>query len=156
MGFWEKLIGPSLTQDRDSRHLLSELRACYLEEARLAQQLREHADRAPHQAGVQGLHAAAEEQDRVVQLLHDKIVALGGEGENAPVVIKEGRNHWARVVQDLDDNQALGQRYNEQVAYWDPDVPDAVTLFRTLEREKHQLGARLRDIVVRADSHALD
>jgi hypothetical protein len=69
---------------------------------------------------------------------------------------KGGQNHWARVVHDLEDNQVLMKHYGEQLAYWDPEVPDAVELFRSLERDKSQIGASLRDIALRADSHALD
>ena len=98
----------------------------------------------------------AEEQDRLVQLLHDKIVALGGEVSDNVGSLKGGKNYWARVVHDLEDNQALRQRYNEQGIYWDPDFPDVVVLYRTLEHEKARLNALLRDLALRADPHALD
>ena len=41
----------------------------------LAQQLREHAERAPHHAGADQLRAVAEQQDQVVQLLQDALTA---------------------------------------------------------------------------------
>jgi hypothetical protein len=156
MGFWQRLIGAEPGEEKDHQRLLPELLAFYREEARLARQIREHADLAPHQAGAQGLRAAAEEQDRAIQLLHDQIVALGGEVNGNIGPTKGGKNHWARVVHDLEDNQALRQRYNEQASYWDPDFPDVVALYHTLEHEKARLNALLRDIALRADPHALD
>ena len=156
MGFWERLVGPSLTQSKDVRRLQDELAANYREEARLARQIRAHADRSPHKAGAQALRSVADEQDRLVHTLQQKVVEFGEEASDADGPLKEGNNHWARVVHDLEDSQALGKRYNEQGIYWDPDRPDAVTLFRTLERGKHRINGMLREIVVRADPHAID
>jgi hypothetical protein len=155
MGFWERLIGSESTA-KESRHLLTELLASYRHEARLARQIRAHADRSPHQAGVQELRAAADVQDRLVQLLYDEIVALDGTPSDETGLVKEGKNHWARVVHDLEDNQALERHYNEQVMYWDPDVPQAASLFLTLQKGKERLNVMLRDIAIRADPHALN
>jgi hypothetical protein len=155
MGFWERLIGPTPTE-KDTRDLLDELLASYRAEARLARQIRAHAEKAPHRAGALGLRAAAEEQERLVRLLYDKIVALGRTPADDTGAVKEGKNHWTRVVHDLEDNQALERRYNEQAVYWDPEVPDAAALFSALRREKARLNALLRDIALRADPHALD
>lgn len=156
MGFWERLIGSDPAQSKDTRDLVSDLVFSCTEEQGLAQQLREHAERAPHHAGAQQLRAVAEQQDRVVQLLQDALNARGETAPTEPKPAKGGQNHWARVVHDLTDNQALMKRYGEQLAYWDPEVPDAVELFRSLERDKSQIGAALREIALRADPHALD
>jgi chromosome segregation ATPase len=156
MGFWERLIGAGSAEEKDPRRLLPELLASYREEYRLAQQIREHANRAPHQAGARQLRAIADEQDRVVQMLRDELAALNGEVQGAVGPIKEGKNHWARVVQDLEDSQALRQHYNEQAIFWEPDFPRTVTLYRMLEREKSRINTLLRDVAIRADPHALD
>jgi hypothetical protein len=156
MGFWERLIGVEPAAQKESRHFLTDLLDSYREEARLARQLRAHADRSPHQAGRQWLRTAAAAQDRILQFLRDKIEALGGTPVDEIGLVKEGKNHWARVVHDLEDNHALERRYNEQVIYWDPDVPDAASFFLTLQQEKLRLNAMLREIVVRADPHALN
>ncbi len=156
MGLWERLLGAGPVEEKDARRVLPELLASYGEEVRLARQIREHADHAPHQAGALSLRAVAQEQDRLAQLLHDKIVALGGEISEQVAPTKGGKNHWARVVRDLEENQVLGRHYNEQAIDWDPDLPDVVTLYRTLEQGKNRLNALLRDVALRADPHALD
>jgi len=158
MGFWQRLFAGEPLEVHNPERLLPQLLASYQEEVRLAQQLRAHADQAPHQAGAQGLRAAAEEQERLVSWLRDEIVAQGGEGnDNAgSISIKEGKNHWARVVHDMQDNLALERRYNEQAIRYDPALPEVAALFRTLAREKGQISALLRDIASLADPHALD
>src|SRR5262245_43929472 len=156
MGLWDRLIGTGPVEKNDARSVLPELLASYGEEVRLARQIREHADHAPHQVGTQQLRAVAEEQDRLAQLLGDKIVALGGEVSDHIASLRGGKNHWARVTRDLEENQALRRHYNEQAIRWDPDLPDVVVLYRTLEQGKTRIIARLRDIALRADPHALD
>ncbi|MGH7962164.1 MAG: hypothetical protein ACRERD_10130 [Candidatus Binatia bacterium] len=156
MGLWECLIGSGPAQGKEASRLLPELLASYREEARLARQIRNHAEHAPNQAGTQLLQAVAEEQDQLVQLLRDKIIALGGEAVNDAGPSKGGKNHWTRVVHDIEENRVLERRYLEQATYWDPDFPDTTALFRTLEREKGRLNALLHDIALRADPHALD
>jgi len=156
MGFWQRLIGGEAAEGRSPQDVLPELLASYHEEVRLARQIREHAEHAPHQAGTQGLLAVADAQDRVVRLLGDKIATLGGSGHDGAGPLKSGKNHWVRVVHDLEDNHALERHYNEQAIHWDPALSDMTALFRTLEREKHQMSVLLRDIALRADPHALN
>lgn len=156
MGLWERLIGTGPAQEKDARSVLPELLASYREEARLVRQIREHADQAPHQIGAQRLRVVAEEQDRLAHLLRDKIVALGGEVSEPSAPIRGGKNHWARVTRDLEDTQALRRHYNEQAIHRDPDLPEVVALYRTLEQGKNRITALLRDIALRADPHALD
>ena len=163
MGFWERLIGSESAQSKDTRELLQKLVASYDEERGLARQIRDHAERSPHQSGEQQLQGVAAHQDHVVELLHNAIMAHGettqqAQGDESSVLPppKSGKNHWARMVHDLEDNQMLMKRYGEQGMYWDPEWPDVVALFRSLEQEKSRIGAQLRDIALRADSHALD
>jgi hypothetical protein len=102
------------------------------------------------------LHTIAAQQDQVIQLLSEKLTTLGGTPNEAIDPLKTGKNHWTRVVHDLEDNQALERHYLERVTTWEPDFPDAVALYRRLAQEKAQLNALLRDVALRADPHALD
>ena len=156
MGFWERLVGSEQPLHKDQGLLLPELLANYQAEIQLAKQMHAHSELSPHQAGADQLRAAAQEQERIATYLQDKIFELGGECQESDTTPKEGQNHWARVVHDLADSQALTQKYNEQAIYWDPDVLDASVFFQTLERDKQRLNALLRDIALRADPHAID
>ena len=156
MGFWQRFVGSEEPQHKDPQLLIPELVANYRAEQQLAQQILAHAELSPHPAGGDQLRAAAKEQERIAQRIQEKITELGGECEEAETTPKEARNHWARVVHDLEDSQTLTQRYNEQAIYWDPDLPDATQFFLSLERDKHQLNAFLRDIALRADPHAIN
>lgn len=157
MSFWQWLAGSQEPQHKDPNLLVPELVSHHRAESGLVRQLRAHAELSPHQAGKEQLRAAADEQHAIAQRISEKVAELGGEcSEEENVTPKTGRNHWDRVVQDLEESQALTQRYNEQAIYWDPDLPDATQFFLALERDKKRLNALLRDIALRADPHAID
>lgn len=157
MSFWQWLAGSQEPQHKDPNLLVPELVSHHRAESGLVRQLRAHAELSPHQAGKEQLRAAADEQHAIARRISEKVAELGGEcGEEENVTPKTGRNHWDRVVQDLEESQALTQRYNEQAIYWDPDLPDATQFFLALERDKKRLNALLRDIALRADPHAID
>ncbi len=156
MSFWELLRGSDEERTDTPRALLPLLLDCYREEVRLTKQIRAHAERSPHEAGARQLGAAAEEQDRFIQLLQDRIITSGGEAPEEDAPIKTGRNHWERVVHDLEDSQELARQYKAHGRYWAASSPEIGTLFTVLERGKIALVARLRDIALRADTHALD
>lgn len=156
MSFLQWLVGSEEPRHKGPESLVSELVLDHQREKQLTRQILAHADLSPHQAGNDQLRAAAQEQESIVQRIQDKIVELGGECAEKEAAPKTGRNHWSRVVHDLEDSQALTQRYNEQAIYWDPDLPDATQFFLALERDKKRVNAFLRDIALRADPHAID
>lgn len=157
MGFWQRFVGSEEPQHKDPQQLVPTLVESCRAETQLTRQILAHAELAPHQAGRDQLHAAAQEQERITQRIQDKIAELEGQWSEAEEASpKGGHNHWSRVVHDLEDSQALTQRYNEQAIYWDPDLPDATRFFLSLEKDKQRLNAFLRDIALRADPHAVD
>ena len=156
MSFWQKLLGSEQPQHKDPGLLLPELLKNYRAEKQLQKQILAHADISPNPSSNEQLRTAAGEQEKIAGRLEDKISDLGGTCEEEKSVPKGGRNHWERVVSDLEASQRLTQRYNEQAIFWDPDIPEATIFFLSLERDKHVLNAFLRDIALRADPHAIN
>jgi len=156
MSFWQKLLGSEQPQHKDPGLLLPELLKNYRAEKQLQKQILAHADSSPNPSSGEQLRTAAEEQEKIAERLEGKISDLGGTYEEGKSVPKGGRNHWERVVRDLEASQRLTQRYNEQAIYWDPDIPEVTTFFLSLEKDKHVLNAFLRDIALRADPHAIN
>ena len=154
MVLWKRIFGG----EGDSRKadLLADLLTDYQEEAHLARQVRDHAEKAPYPVVGEALKGIAAEQERHAQLLQEKILSLGGQVGEVVEEVKRGRNAWARLTHDLQDCKALEKRYIEQAIRWDPDMPDVVELLRTLERETAGQCALLRDLALRSDPHALD
>ena len=153
MALWKRIFGG---KGGGEVGLLADLLTDYREEIRLTRQIRDHAEKAPYPTLGETLKDMAAEYERHARLLQEKILSLGGQVDEAVDEIKGGENSWARLTQDLQDCKALERRYIEQAIRLDPEMPDIVELLRTLERETAGQCARLRDLALRSDPHALD
>ncbi|MEK7210483.1 MAG: hypothetical protein AAB070_03600, partial [Candidatus Binatota bacterium] len=67
---------------------------------RLAEQIGAHAERAPYPHVAQRLRQIASEKQKTATFLKEKILSLGYELEESQPIIKSGKNHWERMVQD--------------------------------------------------------
>lgn len=154
MALWKRIFGGE--GDGGKAGLLADLLTDYQEEVRLARQIRDHAEKAPYPSMGEALKSVAAEHERHAQLLQEKIFSLGGQAGEGVGEVRGGKNSWARLNQDLQDCKVLEKRYIEQAIRWDPERPDVVELFRTLEEETARQCALLRDLALRSDPHALD
>ena len=139
-----------------SRRLAGDLTAAYLEELRLARQLRLHAERVPYPNLAAPLLGLADRQERHAALLRERVGGLGGNvGADGVGVPREGRNYWERLTFDLADLRALSQRYLELTHYWDVDAESAALCAR-LAHEDGEACHLIGDLIARSDPHAAD
>ncbi|MGH7806020.1 MAG: ferritin-like domain-containing protein [Candidatus Binatia bacterium] len=139
------------------RHdLLRDLAGDYTAEIALAQQLREHAKQAPYPAAGERLNEIAAAEEEHAKRLAAAIESLGGSIPEVTRSPRGGRSHWARIMEDLRDEQSAGARYLEQAIEWETEFPEVGSLLRTLEREEHRHRVMLRDLVAKSDPQAID
>ena len=139
----------------ERRHLVGLLREEYVDEARDAAQLEEHAKRMPYPHFRERLHKIAEEEKAHVEWLRTKILELGGEIPAVSVIIKTGRNAWENLLMDVEEEkrggiEILGRLYTaaERV---DPEI--AENLRRMHERERRHRD-EINDMLLRTDPQA--
>jgi len=134
-----------------------ELAALQLLLLRNAERMTVHAGQAPSPPARSGLSAlAAEDADSAVRL-HRLLTELGGpiplvhakKPEQSPAA-----SHWARLCQDLDGHLAALARLN--AARIRVDSPDLQTRIEHLATREQNHVKRLRDLIARADPHALN
>lgn len=128
----------------------------YNAEVHLAKQLRDHAQKAPYAHAEKLLLGLAEAEETQVERLRAAIEGLGGSAAADALPPDQAKNHWARMVLDLEAKQAAGNRYLEQAIRWENLHPEIGELLRTLEREQQAHRQALRDLVARSDPHALN
>jgi hypothetical protein len=128
----------------------------YNAELQLAQQLRAHADDAPYTGAAERLRQIAGIEEEQAERLRAEIVHLGGFVSPPTTTPRGGRNHWARLVHDLDDDRAAGRRYLEQAIRWERTHPDLAQFLRSLESEEQAHRAWLQDLIARSDPQALN
>jgi hypothetical protein len=146
------VAAPSLRRE----DLLRDLGGNYSAELALAQQLREHAALAPYPAAAERLAALADAEEAQAKRLAETIASLGGTAEAAAAKPAIGRSHWARLMMDLEAEQAAGARYLEQAIAWENEFPAIGDLLRELEHEEQRHRVLLRDLLAKSDPQALD
>ena len=132
------------------------LAADYSSELRLAQQLRAHAGEAPYAQAAERLRRLAELVDSQVRRLQTAIAERGAAIPAVHGTPQMGRNHWTRLVVDLDEVRAAGQRYLEQAIRWEDSDAPLGELLRALECEEQHHRQWLQDLVAKSDPHAIN
>jgi hypothetical protein len=137
--------------------LIEDLTTSYQGELKLAEQLRAHAGSVPYPTLAGSVHELADSREASATKLRGEIEQLGGSlRPAAPTSPRNGRNYWERLTFDLDDLRVMSRRYVELAQHWDIEYPDAAALFSQLARASGLSGQRVRDLIARSDSHAVD
>jgi hypothetical protein len=161
MGLLKRLFAPAETIVADE--ILDGLLADYIAEAKLAKQLRDHAALAPYPQAAERLNVLAAAEEAQAERLRREIIGRGGNDRLAGAAkaladgsAKSARNHWARMVLDLDEDRAAGKRYLEQAIRWEDHDAALGDLLHELQREEQRHRHALQDLAARADPQALN
>jgi rubrerythrin len=141
---------------RGPRHVLADLSAGYLDELTAAANLRAHADRAPYPQAADALRHLAAAEDEHARRFGELIAALGGSVPTTTPEIHGGSNHWDRMAADFHHADRKRRRYLEQGIHWDIEYPEVAKFLSRLASEENATRKRLQELVVRADTLALD
>lgn len=130
------------------------LRITYHELLRLADQFQAHAEKAPYPHVAAGLQQIAIEKRQSANTLREKIRDIGGGWEEPRLDIKSGKNHWERMVRDLEDQRALETGIVDQALLLAADAPEISNLLRQIAAAQEPHKETLLDLVARADPQA--
>ena len=130
------------------------LRESYRRLYNLAEQIDLHAEKAPYPHVAQRLRQIAAEKRSSANLLRDKILSLGEELGETPPDIKSGKNHWQRMVRDLNDQKALETDFSERAALLAEQAPELAELLGNIIAAQRPHKEMLLDLVARADPQA--
>lgn len=130
------------------------LRANYYELLRLAEQIHAHAERAPYPHVRQRLRQIALEKRKAADTLREEILRLRGVLEEPQLDLKSGKNHWERMVRDLEDQKALETSFLEHAARLAEEAPQISDLLKGVVAAQVSHKETLLDLVARADPQA--
>jgi hypothetical protein len=153
-----KKLGELLLPERmsDNRNLepLDILRLIYQENARLAEQIESHAELAPYPQVAQRLRRIADEKRDVGERLRKIVEDLHGSISVAGKRPATGKNHWQRLIRDLEDQRAfddlLGRYESENI----PQIPGGNKLLDEIKRMQDQHRQSLIRLIAVADPQA--
>ena len=130
------------------------LKADYHDLRRLAEQISNHAEKAPYPHVTQRLRQIASEKRNSTSILKEKLLSLGGGLEEFPLDLKSGKNHWERMVQDLQDQKALETSFFERTMRLADEAPEISDLLRKVVDAQLPHKEALLDLIARADPQA--
>ena len=138
-------------EERTTRTVLADN---YRELARLANQLKLHAEKAPYPFVAERLREMAAEKEKSIGLLFENIEQLGARVAKFDSSIPSGRNHWERMHQDMEDQRRVEARLTDDVSYLALEAPEHSQLLRQLVEVERRHKATLLDLLARADPQA--
>lgn len=138
-------------EERTTRTVLAD---DYRELARLANQLKLHADKAPYPFVGERLRQMAAEKEKSIALLFEGIEQLGARVAKFDASIPSGRNHWERMHQDVEDQKRVEARLTDDVSCLALEAPEQSRLLRQLVEVERRHKAALLDLLARADPQA--
>jgi len=121
---------------------------------RLAKQITAHAERAPYPHVAQLLRQISLEQQNSANALKEKILYLGGNPQEANLELRSGKNHWARILQDIKDQKELENQLSADASRLALKSPEITDLLRRIIAEGMVHRETLQDLVARADPQA--
>ncbi len=121
---------------------------------RLTEQIKAHAERAPYPHVAARLRQMAAEKQRATEVLKEKILAMGCDFEEPHTTPKSGKNHWERMVQDLEDQKSLEAFLLERATLLADDAPEIGDLLSRIAAGQGAHRDILLDLVARADPQA--
>ncbi len=138
-------------EERTTRTVLAD---DYRELARLANQLKLHAEKAPYPFVGERLREMAAEKEKSIGLLFENIEQLGARVAKFDSSIPSGRNHWERMHQDVEDQKRVEARLTDDVSYLALEAPEHSQLLRQLVEVERRHKAELLDLLAKADPQA--
>ena len=139
---------------REKLDLIETLTRNHGELSRLAEQIFTHAQKAPYPAVAQKLEQLSHEKKESAHRLREKILGLGAKVEEALGELRSGKNHWARIAQDLGDQRELQERLVADASRLAIENPEISDLLRHIEAREVAHREVLMDLLARADPQA--
>lgn len=121
---------------------------------RLTEQIKAHAERAPYPHVAARLRQIAAEKERAIGVLREKILGMAGDLQESRAAPKSGKNHWERMVQDLEDQKSLEAFLLERATLLADDAPEIGDLLSRIAADQTPHREILLDLVARADPQA--
>ncbi len=135
----------------DSREFLREV---FRDLSCLAEQIHTHAEMAPYPNIAQRLRQIAMEKRETVNTMKEKISGLLVPIDESQLNLRSGKNHWERMVRDLEDQKTLENKLVIRAASLADEAPELSDLLKGIKAGQLSHKDTLLDLVVRADPQA--
>jgi hypothetical protein len=152
----EAFFLPERSADDGARHLepVAVLQLAHQRILQLANQIESHAELAPYPHVAERLRQIVDEKRDSANRLKEIIEDLHGsirEGSQLPAI---GKNHWQRLIRDLEDQRALDDLLSRHGFTLIRQLPEVAVFLRELERMHEAHTRSLTQLIALADPQA--
>ena len=155
-----KRLGQLLVPDRTSDNRTRDMKApealllIYQKNASLAGQIESHAELAPYPQVADRLRRIADEKHDFGNRLKKIIEDLHGSIREAPQSLAIGKNHWQRLIRDLEDQRKLDDIVARYEFTLIPQISGGSEFFDELKRTHDRHRQSLIGLIAVADPQA--
>jgi len=152
----EALLLPERSADDGARHLepVAVLQLVHGRILQLANQIESHAELAPYPQVAERLRQIADEKRDSGKRLKEIIENLHGSIREGSPLAATGKNHWQRLIRDLEDQRALDDLLSRHEFNLTRQVPGVAAFLRDLERMHETHTRSLIQLIAVADPQA--
>ena len=152
----EELLLPERTSNDGARHLepMDVLQLIYQRISRLAKQIESNAELAPYPQVAERLRRIASEKRDIANRLREAIPSVQGPIRDGSQGSATGKNHWQRLIRDLEDQKALDDLLSRYEFTLTRQVPEVADLVQELKRIHETHRRSLTQLIAVADPQA--
>lgn len=144
-------VGNSQDRGADPEHALAR---SYQNLLRLAAQIESHGEKAPYPHVALQLRQIAREKHEIAEMMKHRLVGAREPAAGIDAAIRSGKNHWERMVRDLEDHKSLDEELSRVADLWAERNPETTRLVREIIALQRPHKDKLLDLIVRADPQA--
>jgi rubrerythrin len=144
----------ALEQD-DRQQLLGVLRETYLEEAQDVAQFTQHVKYMSYPQFRDRLRRLIAEEQAHVEWLRDKILTLGGEIPASSPVSKAGKNTWACLLMDLEEEKRSYEALLERMHLAEQSDPEVAEGLRRIREDERRHRDEIIDLLIKIDPYSI-
>jgi rubrerythrin len=139
----------------DRQQLLEALRQEYLEEAQDVAQFTQHVKYMPYPQFHDRLRGIISEEQAHVEWLRDRILALGGEIPAFSPAPKAGKNTWACLLMDLEEEKRSYAVLLERMHLAEQSDPEVAEGLRRMREEERRHRDEILDLLIKIDPYTV-
>jgi rubrerythrin len=139
----------------DRQQLLAVLREAYLEEAQDVAQFSQHIPYMPYPQFRDRLRRIIAEEQAHVEWLRDRILALDGAIPAFSPVPKAGKNTWACLLMDLEEEKRSYEALLERMHLVEQSDPEVAEGLRRMREDERRHRDQILDLLIKIDPYSL-
>jgi|SRR3990172_10263972 len=150
--WWRRFLGLSPDGYHRAVEILCER---YIDESCHVRRYLLHAQKMQYPQFREKMLRIAEEEERHVEWIAEKIKTFGGRLPEVPEITADEHNSWQRLIADLEEERLCAAEIEEHIREIKPVLPGVAEMLERIHEEGKRHRADIREMLMRSDPQAL-